>query len=112
MQRCVVAVVLEFDRSGVLSSYESVFMCQCQDDGIKRKPRHIVSQSDHLHPGVWYEQAVSWVILHKVTSGCATTMFCPHANLTRQQFVTTSERETAHPRCKMDPKHRTAFDNP
>ena len=47
--------------------------------------------------GVWYEQAVSWMILHKVTRGCTTTMFCPDANLTRQQFVTFLWRAAGRP---------------
>ena len=37
------------------------------------------------------------MILHKVTSGCATTMFCPDANLTRQQFVTFLWRAAGRP---------------
>ena len=46
---------------------------------------------------MWYEQAVTWMILHKVTSGCSTTMFCPDANLTRQQFVTFLWRAAGRP---------------
>ena len=52
---------------------------------------------EDIDPGVWYEQAVSWMILHKVTSGCATTMFCPDDNLTRQQFVTFLWRAAGRP---------------
>ncbi len=47
--------------------------------------------------GVWYEQAVSWMILHRVTSGCETTLFCPEANLKRQQFVTFLWRAAGRP---------------
>ena len=37
--------------------------------------------------GQGLEEAVSWMILHDVTSGCAPELFCPQADLTRQQFV-------------------------
>jgi kexin len=47
--------------------------------------------------GVWYESAVSWMILHQVTSGCAPTRFCPEQNLTRQQFVTFLWRAVGRP---------------
>ena len=47
--------------------------------------------------GVWYESAVSWMILHGITVGCSPTMFCPDANLTRQQFVTFLWRAAGRP---------------
>ena len=37
------------------------------------------------------------MILHDVTSGCTTTMFCPDQNLTRQQFVTFLWRAAGKP---------------
>jgi hypothetical protein len=43
---------------------------------------------EDLDTGVWYESAVSWMMLHDVASGCTTSLFCPDASLTRQQFVT------------------------
>lgn len=47
--------------------------------------------------GVWYESAVTWMILHEVTQGCAPTRFCPEQNLTRQQFVTFLWRAAGQP---------------
>ena len=47
--------------------------------------------------GAWYEAAVSWMILHDVTRGCAPTMFCPDRELTRQQFVTFLWRAAGRP---------------
>ena len=47
--------------------------------------------------GTWYEQAVNWMILHLVTTGCTPTMFCPDDNLTRQQFVTFLWRAAGRP---------------
>ena len=47
--------------------------------------------------GAWFESAVNWMILHKVTSGCAVDKFCPEANLTRQQFVTFLWRAAGRP---------------
>ena len=64
------------------------------DDGL---PPTASELFEDINPGVWYEQAVTWMILHKVTSGCATTMFCPDANLTRQQFVTFLWRAAGRP---------------
>ena len=52
---------------------------------------------EDVEAGVWYEQAVSWMILHRVTSGCATTLFCPEANLSRRQFVTFLWRAAGRP---------------
>ena len=37
------------------------------------------------------------MILHDVTSGCTTTMFCPDTNLTRRQFVTFLWRAAGRP---------------
>ena len=37
------------------------------------------------------------MILHRVTSGCTITMFCPENNLTRQQFVTFLWRAAGRP---------------
>ncbi len=47
--------------------------------------------------GVWYESAVSWMILHEVTQGCSPTLFCPDEKLTRQQFVTFLWRAAGKP---------------
>ena len=47
--------------------------------------------------GTWYEPAVTWMILHGVTSGCSPTLFCPEAHLTRQQFVTFLWRAAGEP---------------
>ena len=47
--------------------------------------------------GAWFESAVNWMILHKVTSGCAVDKFCPEDNLTRQQFVTFLWRAAGRP---------------
>ena len=52
---------------------------------------------EDIEAGVWYESAVSWMILHDVTSGCTTNMFCPDQNLTRQQFVTFLWRAAGRP---------------
>ena len=52
---------------------------------------------EDVEAGVWYEQAVSWMILHRVTSGCATALFCPEANLSRRQFVTFLWRVAGRP---------------
>ena len=50
-----------------------------------------------ITPGVWYEPAVTWMILHGITAGCATSLFCPDQNLTRQQFVTFLWRAAGRP---------------
>ncbi len=47
--------------------------------------------------GAGYESAVSWMIRHRVASGCAPTRFCPEENLTRQQFVTFLWRAAGRP---------------
>ena len=52
---------------------------------------------DDINPGAWYEQAVTWMVLHDVTSGCASGRFCPGADLTRQQFVTFLWRAAGRP---------------
>ena len=64
--------------------------------GDELPPRASELFSD-VSAGSWYENAVSWMILHNVTSGCATNMFCPDANLTRQQFVTFLWRAAGKP---------------
>ena len=47
--------------------------------------------------GSWFESAVNWMILHDITRGCAATLFCPDAELTRQQFVTLLWRVAGQP---------------
>ena len=38
-----------------------------------------------------------WFILHRITWGCAPTLFCPDASLTHQQFVTFLWRAAGQP---------------
>ena len=64
------------------------------DEGLPPRASELFEDID---PGVWYEQAVSWMILHNITSGCNAAMFCPEANLTRQQFVTFLWRAAGRP---------------
>ena len=52
---------------------------------------------DDVSAGAWYESAVSWMILHEVTSGCTPVAFCPDRTLTRQQFVTFLWRAAGRP---------------
>lgn len=52
---------------------------------------------DDLAAGIWYETAVTWMIQHDITRGCAPKMFCPKNNLTRQQFVTFLWRAAGRP---------------
>ena len=47
--------------------------------------------------GSWFESAVNWMILHDITRGCTATLFCPDAELTRQQFVTLLWRVAGQP---------------
>ena len=47
--------------------------------------------------GSWFESAVNWMLLHDITRGCAATLFCPRAELTRQQFVTLLWRVAGQP---------------
>ena len=66
------------------------------DEG-EEEPITASEQFTDISAGVWYESAVSWMILHQVTSGCTRTMFCPGQNLTRQQFVTFLWRAAGKP---------------
>ena len=50
-----------------------------------------------IDPGVSYEPAVTWMILHDITRGCAPALFCPLANLARQRFVTFLWRAAGEP---------------
>ncbi len=47
--------------------------------------------------GAGYESAVSWMVEHQITVGCTRTLFCPDADLTRQQFVTFLWRAAGEP---------------
>ncbi len=67
------------------------------DEGGDELPPTASELFEDIDPGVWYEQAVSWMILHDVTSGCTTNLFCPDQNLTRQQFVTFLWRAAGKP---------------
>ena len=67
------------------------------DGGGDELPPTASELFDDVDPGVWYESAVSWMILHEVTSGCATNLFCPDADLTREQFVTFLWRAAGRP---------------
>ena len=67
------------------------------DGGGDELPAKASDLFEDIDAGVWYESAVSWMILHDVTSGCAPTLFCPDANLTRQQFVTFLWRAAGRP---------------
>ena len=66
-------------------------------DGGDGEPVRASERFEDVSTGVWYESAVTWMILHRVTSGCTPTMFCPDANLTRQQFVTFLWRAAGQP---------------
>ena len=65
--------------------------------GVDIQPVKASALFEDVEAGVWYEQAVSWMILQRVTSGCATTLFCPEANLSRRQFVTFLWRAAGRP---------------
>ncbi len=52
---------------------------------------------EDVSEGAWYESAVTWMILHRVTTGCAPDRFCPEQTLTRQQFVTFLWRAAGKP---------------
>ena len=67
------------------------------DEGGDELPPTASELFEDIDPGVWYEQAVSWMILHDVISGCTTNLFCPDQNLTRQQFVTFLWRAAGKP---------------
>ncbi len=67
------------------------------DGGGEELPPRASELFEDVAPGVWYESAISWMILHRVTSGCTITMFCPENNLTRQQFVTFLWRAAGRP---------------
>ena len=65
--------------------------------GGEESPPRASELFEDVAAGVWYESAVSWMILHKVTSGCTTKLFCPDDDLTRQQFVTFLWRAAGRP---------------
>ena len=65
--------------------------------GRDEPPPTASSVFDDIDPGVWFEQAVTWMVLNDVTSGCAAGRFCPGADLTRQQFVTFLWRAAGRP---------------
>ena len=67
------------------------------DDSGEEAPPRASGLFEDVAAGVWYEPAVSWMILHKVTSGCTTKLFCPDDDLTRQQFVTFLWRAAGRP---------------
>ena len=67
------------------------------DEGDEEEPPMASELFLDIAPGVWYESAVTWMILHKVTAGCAPSMFCPDADVTRQQFVTFLWRAAGRP---------------
>ena len=67
------------------------------DGGGDVEPPKASALFEDVRAGVWYEPAVSWMILHRVTSGCAPTLFCPDASLTRRQFVTFLWRAAGRP---------------
>ena len=66
-------------------------------NGPDEPPPSASAMFDDVDPGVWFEQAVTWMVLHDVTSGCAVDRFCPAADLTRQQFVTFLWRAAGRP---------------
>ena len=65
-------------------------------DGADEAPLLASDAFEDVSTGV-YESAITWMILHRVTSGCTPTMFCPDANLLRQQFVTFLWRAAGQP---------------
>ena len=67
------------------------------EDGADEAPLLASDAFEDVATGVWYESAITWMILHRVTSGCTPTMFCPEANLLRQQFVTFLWRAAGQP---------------
>ena len=67
------------------------------EDGADEAPLLASDAFEDVSTGVWYESAITWMILHRVTSGCTPTMFCPDANLLRQQFVTFLWRAAGQP---------------
>jgi hypothetical protein len=68
-----------------------------QGEGGDELPPGAAELFEDVTAGVWYESALSWMILHRVTSGCAPTRFCPDQNLTREQFVTFLWRASGRP---------------
>ena len=66
------------------------------DFGFDEPPRSAELFED-VAAGAWYESAVSWMILHDVTRGCAPAMFCPDREVSRQQFVTFLWRAAGRP---------------
>ncbi len=65
--------------------------------GLETAPPGASELFEDVPEGVWYESAVTWMILHEVTRGCAPTRFCSEQNLTRQQFVTFLWRAAGQP---------------
>ena len=64
---------------------------------VEEAPLSASERFSDIPAGQGLDEAVSWMILHDVTSGCAPELFCPQANLTRQQFVTFLWRAAGRP---------------
>ena len=47
--------------------------------------------------GAYYDPAVSWMIEHGITKGCAADMFCPRDDVSRAQFMTFLWRAAGEP---------------
>jgi hypothetical protein len=68
-----------------------------QGEGGDELPPGAAELFEDVTAGVRYESALSWMVLHRITLGCAPTRFCPDQNLTREQFVTFLWRAAGRP---------------
>ena len=61
------------------------------------EPQRASDLFDDVPAEAWYEPAITWMANNDITQGCAVRQFCPHQDLSRQQFVTFLWRAAGEP---------------